>query len=65
MSFDLENQIDATYWIRVLTIDETKEFLNNFTNCDKVSNNDWTITYTIKEESTLNEVTTPAYLLTL
>lgn len=65
LAYDLENNVNATYSTRVLTIEETRQFLNDYTTCNKIDNWDGTFDYTISDETTVWEITTPAYILTI
>jgi hypothetical protein len=38
IAFDLQNNTNRTLSAKVLTTEETKDFLDNYTNCSKVDN---------------------------
>lgn len=63
IAYDLENNINATYSTRVFNKEEAMQFLDDYTTCNKVDNWDGTFTYTLRDESELLWVTTPAYLI--
>lgn len=65
LAYDLENNINSTFSTRVLNKEEAMQFLDDYTTCNKIDNWDGTFTYTLREESELLWVTTPAYLITI